>query len=511
MEDTGGKNFLTIRFDKNHLISIGQKLYTQSLDLVRELVANAYDADATVVKISTVDNQLIVEDNGSGMNRGGLEQYFTIGSTFKKDNPQTNKFKRIRIGEFGIGKFAVLALCDRFELYTKSSVYSATVIFNQIDFEKSEKWQVPIIEHVKNSLDSTTATRVVLYNLKKTLSEFDLERYLINIFPLHDKNFSIYLNEKKLLPHYIPGERFNINELCEFGKIKGEAILASMLLNKEQIGIGIRVKGVLIKRDTFGLENTHKVSTGRLTGEVYADFLPITTDRSSFIIDSKEYQFFHLTMQKQLRKVVRQLEKSAASYQDKKAERVLSDVLGLIRQALRQNQEIFISADLPLFTKQKSKILPEELKNGVISTNLKLKTKIRKNTNDDSDQTLKQALRQAVKLLKPKMRRRVKTLLRDERRIVKSVKIGGSEFLVSFAHLGIEEKESFVEGGIIFINRDHGLFKKLENKTDLIYYHLTRLVSQELIKFTVPKNLELAFDWQGKLIKDAFLEYKTTK
>jgi len=68
-----------------------------------------------------------------------------------------------------------------------------------------------------------------------------------------------------------------------------------------------------------------------------------------------------------------------------------------------------------------------------------------------------------------------------------------------------------VEGGIIFINRDHGLFKKLENKTDLIYYHLTRLVSQELIKFTVPKNLELAFDWQGKLIKDAFLEYKTAK
>lgn len=397
MEDTGGKNFLTIRFDKNHLTSIGQKLYTQSLDLVRELVANAYDADATVVKISTVDNRLIVEDDGSGMTRIGLEQYFTIGSTFKKDNPQTNKFKRIRIGEFGIGKFAVLALCDRFELYTKSSAYSATVVFNQIDFGRSEKWQVPIIEHVKDSSDLTTATRVTLYDLKKTLSEFDLERYLINIFPLHDKNFSIYLNEKKLQPYYIPGERFNINELCEFGKIKGEVILASMLLNKEQIGIGIRVKGVLIKRDTFELENSHKVSTGRLSGEVYADFLPITTDRSNFIIDSKEYKLFTIVMHKRLRKVVRQLEKSAASYQDKKAERVLSDVLGLIRQALRRNQEIFITSDLPLFTKQKNKILPEELKNGVISTNLKSKNKNQKNIDNNSDKGLKQALCQAVK------------------------------------------------------------------------------------------------------------------
>lgn len=80
------------------------------------------------------------------------------------------------------------------------------------------------------------------------------------------------------------------------------------------------------------------------------------------------------------------------------------------------------------------------------------------------------------------------------------------ELLISFAHLGSQEKESFVDGGIIFINRDHPLFKKVDGKTGLVFYHLIRLVSQELIKFAYPKNIDVAFDWQGKLIADAYNE-----
>ncbi|PJC32919.1 hypothetical protein CO051_02290, partial [Candidatus Roizmanbacteria bacterium CG_4_9_14_0_2_um_filter_39_13] len=112
----------------------------------------------------------------------------------------------------------------------------------------------------------------------------------------------------------------------------------------------------------------------------------------------------------------------------------------------------------------------------------------------------------AVDQLRPKMRKHVKTVLKDERRIVKKITIGGSELLVSFAHLGVEDRESFVDGGIIFINRDHSLYKKIEKKSELAAYHLMRLVSQELIKFAHPRNLDTAFDWQGKLLADAYKE-----
>jgi hypothetical protein len=38
--------FLPVTVDKSHLITIGERLYSESIELIRELVNNAYDADA---------------------------------------------------------------------------------------------------------------------------------------------------------------------------------------------------------------------------------------------------------------------------------------------------------------------------------------------------------------------------------------------------------------------------------------------------------------------------------
>ncbi|NTU46005.1 hypothetical protein HGA88_00065 [Candidatus Roizmanbacteria bacterium] len=498
MEDTNKISSLRITFDKSHLSSIGERMYSQSLDLIRELVANAYDADSSRVEISVGSQSLTVRDNGSGMDRAGLEQYFTIGSAYKKSNPVSSKYKRARIGEFGIGKFAVLSLCDRFELYTSSSDYAATVIFDRQDFEHQQDWTVPIIEHTPTGKQGTYVT---LYNVKKDISLLDLERYLTNLFPLTDPHFSIVLNERKLEPKYIAGERIRIQEYTKFGTIKGEIILASLMLSKESIGIGIRVKGVLIKRSLFGVDANDSLSFRKVTGEVNADFLLMKTDRSDFITDREEYELFEKIMIKKLKRAVLKMEKRQVSYQDKKSEKVLSDVLLMIRGALRRNNTMFISGDLPLFARHKTKnLIASEITDGIIGTELSQKKSLPKT----EDEELKKLVKEAVKKLKPKLRGRVKTLMKDEQRIIKKIKIGGTELLVSFAHLGEEEKESFVDGGIIFINRDHALYKQIETKTDLMFYHLIRLVSQELIKFAYPKNIEVAFDWQGKLMKDCY-------
>lgn len=490
--------FITIQFDKSHLSTIGERLYTQSLDLIRELVANAYDADASEVKITIDDNSIIAEDNGTGMDKEGLRQYFTIGSGFKKEHPVSPKFKRVRIGEFGIGKFAVLSICDRFEIYTSSENYCATLIFDRNDFEMRNDWNIPLIEHTVAA--KVNGTRVSLFHIKKSISLFDVERHLINVFPLTDKNFSLFLNGQKLQSKYIPGERFRIHENIEFGSIHGEVVISSLILNKESVGIGIRVKGILIKRETFGIEKLHSLSSRRLTGEINADFLPITASRNDFIKDAKEYLEFEKIMAKKLAKVIKSLEKSALSYQDKKAEKILSDALLTVREALRKNKDILLLEGLPLFSKAKGQEIREQIQSGVIATALSSKISSRKEEKDE--------LREALKIIKPKIRSRIKTLLRDDHRVVKKVKIGGTEFLVSFAHLGKEEKESFMEGGVIFINRDHLLFKKIEGKSEIILYHLIRLVGQEIIKLASPRNLDIAFEWHGRIIKDAFLSLK---
>lgn len=103
---------LPIRVDKSHLVTIGERLSAESVELIRELVNNAYDADATEVRVWTRDDELRVEDNGLGMDLDGLREYFTIGTSDKRLHPKSPRFGRLRIGQFGIGKFATLSAND---------------------------------------------------------------------------------------------------------------------------------------------------------------------------------------------------------------------------------------------------------------------------------------------------------------------------------------------------------------------------------------------------------------
>ena len=67
--------FLPVAVDKSHLITIGERLYSESIELIRELVNNAYDADATDVWVTVSEEAILVEDNGTGMDLEGVRQY----------------------------------------------------------------------------------------------------------------------------------------------------------------------------------------------------------------------------------------------------------------------------------------------------------------------------------------------------------------------------------------------------------------------------------------------------
>ncbi len=52
------KTTFSVTVDKSHIITIGEKLYTESIELIRELVNNAYDADATLVEVLIRDDYI---------------------------------------------------------------------------------------------------------------------------------------------------------------------------------------------------------------------------------------------------------------------------------------------------------------------------------------------------------------------------------------------------------------------------------------------------------------------
>lgn len=491
---------IPITFDKSHLTTIGTRLYAESLDLVRELVANAYDADASVVKISLTENALTVEDDGGGMDREGLTQYFTIGSDFKKLHPLSSLYQRQRIGEFGIGKFAVLSLCNRFSIYTRKDGYTATVMFDKEQFESSNQWEIPVFE--QSSSSGGSGTKVTLHDLRYPIGIEQLERRLRQQLPLSQNDFRVSLNGTHITAHIVPGRRYKIREFTPQGAVAGEIIISSLLLPSEQVGVAVKVRGMTIRRETFGLEALHQLPSRRLTGEINADFLPLTSARDNFIREAPEYAAFRAVMEKKMRKVARDLKASSSSRLDLKTDAALSNALSLVKQALKKNPDIFLMHDLPLFTG--SMTGSADLARALGSTTISKKLGASKKKDKGRD-TVKKV---TSEITDRRHRSLVKTVLRDKNRLIKRVKIGGMNLVCSLSHLGESEAESFVEGGIIFINRDHPLFTQTSKDEALAGYHLARLITQELVKLANPEHLAQAYDWQSRLLTDALVEHK---
>lgn len=220
---------IEVTVDKSHLVTIGERLYGESIELIRELVNNAYDADATEVRVKITDDTITVEDNGSGMDLKGLKQYFNIGSPEKRLHRKSPKFGRDRIGEFGIGKFASLSACSHFEVWTKKGDFQGKVVFDKKRWEESgQRWHLPLeVEEVDHRLGD--GTKVALRGVRKKFNLQDVEKRIIETVPIKAPDFAVYLNGHKVAVRFIPGHRIPFLEGTEYGIIHGEIIVTSRL------------------------------------------------------------------------------------------------------------------------------------------------------------------------------------------------------------------------------------------------------------------------------------------
>src|SRR4030042_2977765 len=108
-------------------VTLGQLsrgLYRSTATAFKELVSNAYDADATMVRIDTnfpTFDFISCVDDGEGMSLEAFLQYFAengIGSCSKRMGlrDRTQKFNRPIIGRLGIGMLAIGQLSHSFEI-----------------------------------------------------------------------------------------------------------------------------------------------------------------------------------------------------------------------------------------------------------------------------------------------------------------------------------------------------------------------------------------------------------
>lgn len=479
--------FLPVAVDKSHLITIGERLYSESIELIRELVNNAYDADATEVRVTVSDDAIVVEDNGAGMDLEGLRQYFVIGSQEKLQHPRSPRFGRDRIGQFGIGKFATLSACRRFEVATQKEAFAARVIFDKEEWtHPGSEWRLPL-EVLPPDPARGDGTRVRLHDLTRRFEVAEVERCLVEGVPLKAPNFAVSLNGRRVRPKSLAGHRVPFLEGTPFGPVHGEVvILPASAAGGEAPGIEVKVKQVTVRRELFGAEQWGKAVV-RLRGEVHADFLPVTTDRSGFVVDSPEYQAFAQAMQRVMTEVRQVLGRLTGQRERRAASRALNDALNRIARALLKNPDYSPFGTLPAGEESGGA--------GGATVTPGRRREAARTVQAGAAETARKA---------PRKRPRVKRLTPDA--VVRRLKMGHWGISCCLDHFGEDGPECFSEGTVVYINRDHPLYRRETKKADTHVMHVARLLAQEIALMKDPRNPRQAFERQSRLLRDAFIE-----
>ena len=482
-------HYLPVTVDKSHLVTIGERLYAESIELIRELVNNAYDADASAVKVTVTPESVSVEDNGTGMDLEGLQQYFVIGSQEKLFCPKSPVFKRDRIGQFGIGKFATLSACKRFIVYTQKENFAARVTFDKEAWSQEVgEWRLPL-EIVVPDPQRSNGTTVTLLGLNKQFLPEDVERKIVEGVPLKAAHFAVFLNGQQVHPKSFSGHRIPFLEGTEFGPVSGEiVILPASAASLDDLGIEVKVKQVTIQRNLFGAETWGKAAA-RIRGEIHADFLPITSDRSGFVIDTAEYRAFAQTMEHVMREVHSILNRLMGKGEKRAASRALGEALGRISKALLKNPDFSPFGPIPIG------------EHGGIGGAAATKTAGAADTTHEGKAV---GMSETSRKLARKKRPTVKRLTPDA--VVRRLKMGQAGISCCLDHFGETGPESFSEGATVYINRDHPLYKREAKKADAHTMHIARLLTQEISLMKDPRNPRHAFERQSKLLRDAFID-----
>lgn len=193
----------SVRFsvDAGIINRLGKELVGKQETAVSELIKNAYDADATLVDLIFENawnkgGNLIIEDNGHGMNREQLVNGFMrLSSSDKIHNPVSEKYKRQKAGKKGIGRFATQRLGNRLTIITQTihTQDALKVIVNWDDFATDKDLMT-----VSNSIElipkaKESGTTLIVEGLREGWSDAMIKRVyrytseLLQPFPLSKK------------------------------------------------------------------------------------------------------------------------------------------------------------------------------------------------------------------------------------------------------------------------------------------------------------------------------------
>lgn len=380
---------LELKFDPNTIEHLGVSLYSQLPSVLAELISNAWDADADVVKIDFKDTaggekSIIFDDDGEGMTFSQLnDNYLVIGRNRRKANTSllTNKGRKV-IGKKGLGKLSVFGICNTVEVH---SIKNGLSNHFSLDLEKiksstTHTYHPVIIEHNATTAKSN-GTRITLLGVRRK-SAFNLESLSVSIskkFTVLDQ-FKLFLTDNTGTEILVTNEQkysgmnkqfsWNFPE-GKYGKtykhwadVRGEiSTLDTPIKDTEMRGIYLTSRGKIVNTASFfGLRDNDQFHN-YVTGYLHVDFIDefetdvISTDRHSLNWENDET--------KELQEYLHDVIKKIGSEWKKKRQT-------LKRTQINRDKSLDISSwqnSLPTYERELSnKIIDPILSNSNIST-----------------------------------------------------------------------------------------------------------------------------------------------
>lgn len=236
---------------------------------LKELVDNAWDAEATEVSISLPlplsDSPIVVQDNGTGMTINELQsEYLNIARNRRdRSGDYTPNLRRRVKGRKGIGKFAGLMITTSMKLETWArNRYS---VF-ELDKKLLESYEglpdMPLEIHASDSNEIQHGARITLSHLNQSIrfpNEQKLKQVLIAEYG-REEDFNIVINDKPLGVDDLEGE-YN-EDAIPLGTGTGmlRCTISDQKRKLRKPGITIRVDGKVVGEPSFfGLDHADDI------------------------------------------------------------------------------------------------------------------------------------------------------------------------------------------------------------------------------------------------------------
>jgi hypothetical protein len=309
---------LELKVHQSFFKEFATKTWISPYEIIRELIENAFDEDATKVIVTILSNGNVVIEDDAGMNFDSINKFLILGSPHKSNENLSPKLKRIRTGRYGTGRLSFLTSFDNMKIKTKLDGFNKTLVIDGQALENligghaqlQEVQEFPLKRNGTEIFLNSSKSHIDIIKLSKELKKLSILKYpLFEVYIKNSEHFNEWdLNDTLIIKSPdVQGYRIIVN--ITNPPIMGEIIIAKRPLSHDEKGIAVMVGNHVVIRSTFGFDN--KLS--RVTGYVKCDQLTSRFADKSALIENDLYFKFYQSMRDF---IIEQVFPSLTEYED---------------------------------------------------------------------------------------------------------------------------------------------------------------------------------------------------